>query len=86
MIEKTLTIMNKKGIHARPASQIVQIASQFVARIHITNNQNEVNAKSIIGILTLGIPYKEKITLKIDGEDEKQALIALTELFEKTLA
>lgn len=86
MIEKKITIMNKKGIHARPASQIVQIASQFMSRIHIAHNENEINAKSIIGILTLGIPYKEKITLKIEGEDEEQALLALTELFEKTLA
>lgn len=84
MIETTLTVMNKKGIHARPASQIVQVASQFTARIHAVHNNDEVNAKSIIGLLTLGMPYKAQVTLKIDGEDENEALAALTDLFNNT--
>lgn len=85
MIEKTLVVLNKKGIHARPASQVVQIASKFNAQIHIIHDENEINAKSIIGILTLGITYKEKITIKADGKDEEQALAALIELFENVL-
>lgn len=85
MIEKTLVVMNKKGIHARPASLIVQTTSTFKSSVHIMCDDGEINAKSIIGILTLGAAYKTEITFRIDGPDEEQALQAITKLFEKTL-
>lgn len=78
-------VMNKKGIHARPASLIVQTASAFKSSVYVVSDDGEINAKSIIGILTLGAAYKTEITFRIDGQDEEQALHAITQLFEKTL-
>ena len=85
MIDREIMVLNKKGIHARPASQIVQVASTFSAKINIIHNNNEINAKSIIGILTLGVTFKEKIILRIEGVDEERAMKKLAHLFEKIL-
>ena len=85
MIAKEVTVLSKKGIHARPASRIVQAASKFNATIHIVRDDDVVNAKSIIGILTLGAVHKSKLTIKINGDDEHAAMSKMIELFEKVL-
>ncbi len=82
MIKKELTIMNKTGLHARPASMFVQKASKFKSSIMIEKEDKTINAKSIISVLSGGISQGTKITLVIDGEDEQEAEKALVELVE----
>ena len=74
MIEKELTVKNKTGIHARPASQLVKVCSQFKSKVSIKTEDQELNAKSIINLLSAGICQGANITLCTDGEDEVEAL------------
>ena len=83
MIEKTFRIKNKLGIHARPAGQLVKTANLFKSSIYITRNRNEVNAKSIMGVLMLEAACGSDILVRIDGEDEFSALAALEQLIEE---
>ncbi|MFP4209749.1 MAG: HPr family phosphocarrier protein [Alkalispirochaeta sp.] len=83
MIEKDVVVKNRAGIHARPAALIVQTASQFSSQIEFKNDHETINAKSIMGIITLGASYNSTITISADGEDEEQAVDRLVELFEK---
>ncbi|MGI6606607.1 MAG: HPr family phosphocarrier protein [Peptococcia bacterium] len=82
MIKKEITVMNKTGLHARPASMFVQKASKFKSSIMIEKEDKTINAKSIISVLSGGIAQGTKITLVIDGEDEQEAEKALVELIE----
>ena len=82
MVKRVFKISNKLGIHARPASQLVRIASKYKSQIHISKNGNEVNGKSIMGVLMLEAGFGSEILLKIDGEDESAAIEALTELIQ----
>jgi phosphocarrier protein len=83
MKSKTFKIQNSLGIHARPAGQLVKTASKFNSSIYISKNGNEVNAKSIMGVLMLEAGFGSKITVRIEGEDETEALKALEEVIEK---
>ena len=80
MSEITLTVHHEVGLHARPASQFVQTAKQFVSDITVAHGEREANAKSILGILTLGADRGAVITVRADGEDADQALAALAAL------
>ncbi len=82
MLEKELTIRNRAGIHARPAALIVQTATKFACKISFHKENETVNAKSIMGIITLGAGHNTKLTVLADGEDEQDAVEALTRLFE----
>lgn len=82
MIEKTVTIKNKLGLHARAAVKLMNLANRFNSNVKITKDGNEVDAKSILGILTLAAVKGSKITLKVSGKDEYNALDALIELIE----
>jgi phosphocarrier protein HPr len=82
MIRKEITVTNKTGLHARPASMFVQKASKFKSSIMIEKEDKTINAKSIISVLSGGIAQGTKITLVIDGEDEQEAEKALVELIE----
>ncbi len=83
MIEKRFTIKNKLGIHARPAGQLVKVASHFKSAIYIARNKTEINAKSIMGVLMLEAGHGSEIVIRIDGEDEYSALEAIEELIDK---
>ncbi|HOT97341.1 MAG TPA: HPr family phosphocarrier protein [bacterium] len=83
MIEKRFTIKNKLGIHARPAGQLVKVASHFKSAIYISRNKTEINAKSIMGVLMLEAGHGSEIMIRIDGEDEFSALAAIEELIDK---
>ncbi|MBN1481189.1 HPr family phosphocarrier protein [candidate division KSB1 bacterium] len=83
MVSKTFTIQNKYGIHARPARLIVETAVQFKSEIHLAKNNEEIDAKSIMGILMLEASKGSELLIKCDGEDEKEALQHMTEVFEK---
>lgn len=85
MIEKKVTVINKSGLHARPASMLVKQAGRFKARINIKKAEKNYDAKSILGILSAGISCGTEITLICDGEDEAEAIKSLTELIEAGL-
>ena len=74
MIKKPVKIKLDTGLEARPVAQLVQLASQFECEIHVEVEQKEVNAKSIMGMMTLGLDTGEEIIISTDGEDEKEAM------------
>jgi phosphocarrier protein len=80
MIESTILIQNKLGLHARAAAKLVQTASQFSSRIYVSRDDREVNAKSIMGVMMLAAAINTRIKISADGEDEAQALAALEAL------
>jgi phosphocarrier protein HPr len=82
MISANVTIVNKLGLHARAASRLVNCASGFVADIEIARGTRSVNAKSIMGVLTLAAAIGTELVLQADGPDERQAVDALTTLFQ----
>lgn len=82
MVEREVTIRNRAGIHARPAAMIVQTASKFASKINFQKDNETVNAKSIMGIITLGAGYNTRLMILADGDDEGDAVDALTKLFE----
>jgi len=77
MIEKQFTIVNRLGIHARPAAQIVKTASRFAAEIEIVLNSMRVNAKSIMGVMTLAAARGCTIAVCAEGNDGAEAVEAL---------
>ena len=82
MKEQKITIKNRAGIHARPAALLVQTANRFNSDIYLEKNSERINAKSIMGIITLGATYKTEINIIADGEDENDAVSAIAQLFE----
>jgi len=82
MTEQMITISNRAGIHARPAAVLVQTAKDFSSNIYFEKGSNRINAKSIMGILTLAAAYKTELRIIAEGEDEKQAVEAIVRLFE----
>jgi phosphocarrier protein HPr len=82
MPEITLTVHNKVGLHARPAALFVQTAKPFKSDIKIAHGEREANAKSILGVLTLGVERGTAITIRAEGTDATQALAALQALVE----
>lgn len=81
MIEREVVVRNRAGIHARPAALIVQTASQFSSHIEFKNSHDTINAKSIMGIITLGAAYKSRLTISTEGPDEEEAADAIEQLF-----
>ncbi|MCF7939920.1 MAG: HPr family phosphocarrier protein [Spirochaetales bacterium] len=79
---KDVKILNRAGIHARPAALIVQTASQFEAKVFLEKDSEQINAKSIMGIITLGASYQTPITITAEGSDEEEAVEAMANLFE----
>jgi phosphocarrier protein len=80
MQEKTVTIKNKLGLHARPAALMVQTASRFKSKVKILKDEQEVDGKSIMGLMTLAASAGSGLRLVVDGDDEAQALAALEQL------
>lgn len=80
MQKRDFTIVNRLGLHARAAAQLVQCASGFRSEVFVEKEGETVNAKSIMGILMLAAPQGCLITVTTQGEDEDQAMEALAEL------
>jgi phosphocarrier protein len=78
--ERTVTIANKNGLHARPAAEIVKVASKYASDITVIRDDLEVNGKSIMGVMMLAAEYGSTLTLRADGPDAEQALDALSNL------
>ena len=81
-MEKIITILNEQGLHARPASVFAKTANKFKSNVSIVHNNNTINAKSIIIIMSLGLKKGEKIKIITKGEDENEAMAALVNLIE----
>ncbi|MBN2628695.1 MAG: HPr family phosphocarrier protein [Spirochaetales bacterium] len=82
MVKQDVIIKNRAGLHARPASMIVQTASKYSSNIYIHKDDIQVNAKSIMNLLTLGGAYKTELLISVEGDDEQAALDAIVALFE----
>jgi phosphocarrier protein len=82
MIEKIVTIQNRAGIHARPAALLVQATKDFKCTIFFEKGNDRINAKSIMGVITLGAAYGTEIKITAEGDDEEAAVNALVRLFE----
>ncbi|MBQ4161077.1 MAG: HPr family phosphocarrier protein [Clostridia bacterium] len=82
MYSKEVTLQNQVGLHARPATFFIQKANEFKSSIWVEKEDRKVNAKSLLGILSLGITRGTAITIIADGLDEKEAVDALYELID----
>ena len=81
-IEKEFTITNKQGLHARPAALFVQIAEKYESEITVVKDQEQVNGKSIMGLLMLGAHHQSKILIIIDGPDSEGAMSDIERFFD----
>lgn len=82
MTQKQVKIRNRAGIHARPAALIVQTANQYESQVYLEKDGIKINAKSIMGIITLGAPYNTDIVISAEGSDETGVVEAIAHLFE----
>ncbi len=81
MVERVVEVLNRAGIHARPAALIVKVANKFSSQLYMEKDRMKINGKSIMGIITLGAAYKSQITITTDGPDEEDAIEAIEKLF-----
>jgi phosphocarrier protein len=81
MVEQIVKVQNRAGIHARPAAILVQSSKDFKSNIFFERGNDQINAKSIMGIITLGAAYGTEIRIVAEGEDEQAALDAMVHLF-----
>lgn len=86
MCSKEVTVNNKVGLHARPATFFIQKANEFKSSIWVEKDERRVNAKSLLGVLSLGITRGVNINIVADGSDEEQAVMALVELISSNFA
>ena len=82
MLTREITVNNPVGLHARPATYFIQKANEFRAGIWVIREDRQVNAKSLLGVLSLGVTKGSSITIKADRVDEQMAIDALCELIE----
>jgi len=82
MINKKVVIKNKAGLHTRPAATLVKLASKFKSDFFIEKDGLEINAKSIISVMTLAAPKGTSLVIKLDGQDEEEAADAIEKLFQ----
>lgn len=83
MVEKHFKVTAETGIHARPATILVQVASKFNSDIHLEYKEKKVNLKSIMGVLSLGIGQGAEFKISAEGNDEQNALKTLEETLNK---
>jgi phosphocarrier protein len=82
MTEQTVTVLNRAGVHARPAAILVQTTKNFKCNIYLQKGNDQINAKSIMGVITLGAAYGTELKIIAEGDDEEAAAQALVHLFE----
>lgn len=82
MIERKLTVRNRLGLHARPSALLAKTAGQFRSSLTLSHERRSVDAKSILGLMTMALPQGSELTLTADGPDEAVAAESITELFE----
>jgi len=81
MIETTVKVTNRAGVHTRPAAMLVKVASQFASDIYLIRDGFQINAKSIIGVMTLAAEFGCELGIEVEGADEAEALKAIEDLF-----
>ena len=81
MIQKTVEIVNKLGLHARAAAKLSHLANSFTSDVFLIYNSDRINAKSLLGILTLAASVGNEITLEASGSDEQKAVDEMADLF-----
>ncbi len=86
MVKKDVTITNNIGLHARPATFFIQKANTYKSSIWIEKDDRKVNAKSLLGVLSMGIAKGMTVTLIADGQDESDAIDGLVELIQTGFA
>ena len=74
MIKKSITVKIPNGLEARPVAVLVQVASQYESAVYVESDDKRVNAKSIMGMMTLGLNEGESVTISAEGADEKEAM------------
>lgn len=82
MIEREIEIRNKLGLHARAAAKLVHTAARFASEIKVKKGSEEVDGKSILGVLLLAAAKGSKVTVSVDGSDENEAIESIQRLFE----
>lgn len=80
MVERTITIKNKLGLHARAAVKFVNLANRYSASVKVIKDDTEIDGKSILGILTLAAVQGSSVVLRVSGKDQDEAMKALTAL------
>ncbi|NTU93048.1 MAG: HPr family phosphocarrier protein [Chlorobiaceae bacterium] len=83
MIVQEVTIRNNAGLHTRPAAAVVKLASKFKSDFFIEMDGSEINAKSIIGVMSLAAPKGSRLVLRLEGDDEIEAARQLVDFFEQ---
>lgn len=83
MLEETLTLKNRLGLHARAAAKLVHTASSFESRITLARDGDEVDGKSILGLLLLAAGKGTSLLVRADGPDERAALVGIRELIDR---
>jgi phosphocarrier protein HPr len=83
MAEKTFTITSDAGLHARPATKLVHKASQYQSEITLSFNGKSVNLKSIMGVMSLGVPKGSEIVIQAEGNDAEEALNGLASVLKE---
>ncbi|WP_096435984.1 phosphocarrier protein HPr [Alteribacter populi] len=86
MVEKNFKITAETGIHARPATQLVNKAGQYESEVTLEHNGKSVNLKSIMGVMSLGVSQGAEVTIKAEGSDAEEALQGLEEVMKEGLA
>lgn len=86
MFSKEVVVQNQVGLHARPATFFIQKANEFKSSVWVEKDERKVNAKSLLGVLSLGITKGTNITVMADGADEEEAVNTLVELIESNFA
>jgi len=80
MIQQEIEIINKLGLHARASAKLTQLAAKYKSEVWMTRNTRRVNAKSIMGVMMLAAGKGSKVTLDVEGDDEKECFDALLQL------
>ena len=83
MVSRSMTINIPKGLEARPVALLVQVASQYESSIYVEIQEKKVNAKSIMGMMSVGLAEGEKITIIANGPDEEDAVSAIDKYISK---
>ena len=83
VVEREATVANRLGIHARPAAELVKTAGRFRSDIRISKDGHWVNAKSIMGVMTLAAEWGSVVRVRADGNDAEDAVTAMVEVIER---
>lgn len=83
MLTRDVEISNKKGLHARAASKLVQLAAKYKSKVLLSRDGQQSDGKSILGVLVLAAHQGSMLTITIDGEDEQEAMDVLVELINR---